>query len=74
MSSTLLILTALAFALGMGLSWWQTRRRIRREITDRLVAEGEKRLRAEILARVREQAAQGVRQSADEAAGDKPNG
>ena len=31
-----IVLTAIAFAAGLGLSWWQARRRFRRHLADRL--------------------------------------
>ncbi len=47
----LLTLTMLAFAVGTSFFWIQARRRVRQRMLDQLVAEAEKRIRAEVLAR-----------------------
>jgi hypothetical protein len=52
----LILLTGIAFAIGLSVSLIQTRRRVRRKVTERLVAEAQSRIRAEVLRRLQEQA------------------
>ncbi|WP_420467645.1 hypothetical protein [Panacagrimonas sp.] len=44
------VLTAIAFAAGLGLSWWQARRRFRRHLADRLAREVEREMARRVLA------------------------
>lgn len=45
-----IILTVIAFAAGLGLSWWQARRRFRRHLADRLAREVEREMARRVLA------------------------
>lgn len=49
-------LTVLAFAGGVALSWWQARRRVRRQIADRLAREVERELARRALGKFAAQA------------------
>ncbi len=43
-------LSLFAFAGGLGLSWWQARRRFRRRLADRLAREAEREMARRVMA------------------------
>ncbi|MGJ8668740.1 MAG: hypothetical protein ACSHXK_04550 [Oceanococcus sp.] len=57
MSTSLIIGTILAFAIGTAVAWIQARRRMRVKVRDHLVLEAEKRIKQELIRRLSERAA-----------------
>ncbi|HEY0975245.1 MAG TPA: hypothetical protein VGE57_12190 [Solimonas sp.] len=53
MSTELLLLTILAFSIGIGLSLWHTRRRMRAHLAERIAREVERELARRIMADLR---------------------
>lgn len=54
-------LTVLAFIGGVGLSWWQARRRFRRELAERLAREVEREMARRVMEQMSQNASGGGR-------------